>query len=49
VTSLIEGASIPFETRSWKLPNGRYTRLARKPRCEICMINDLCRWPEKMV
>src|SRR5258705_250355 len=28
---------------------GRYTCLARKPRCEVCLINDLCRWPEKTV
>ena len=30
-------------------PGGRYTCLARKPRCELCLINDLCRWPEKTV
>ncbi|MFX8339358.1 hypothetical protein ABTL37_19260 [Acinetobacter baumannii] len=23
--------------------------LARKPRCNVCLINDLCRWPEKTV
>jgi len=31
----------------WLILHGRYTCLARKPRCEVCMINDLCRWPEK--
>ena len=33
----------------WLILHGRYTRLARKPRCEVCLINDLCRWPEKSV
>ncbi len=31
----------------WLILHGRYTCLARKPRCELCLINDLCRWPEK--
>ncbi len=33
----------------WLILHGRYTCLARKPRCERCIINDLCRWPEKTV
>jgi endonuclease-3 len=33
----------------WLILHGRYTCLARKPRCESCLINDLCRWPEKIV
>ncbi len=33
----------------WLILHGRYTCLARKPRCEVCLINDLCRWPEKSV
>ena len=33
----------------WLILHGRYTCLARKPRCELCIINDLCRWPEKTV
>ncbi len=33
----------------WLILHGRYTCLARKPRCEACLINDLCRWPEKTV
>ena len=33
----------------WLILHGRYTCLARKPRCELCLINDLCRWPEKAV
>jgi endonuclease III len=45
--------AIPFEfmlhAHHWLILHGRYTCLARKPRCEVCLINDLCRWPEKTV
>jgi endonuclease-3 len=44
---------VPEEFRQdahhWLILHGRYTCLARKPRCEVCLINDLCRWPEKTV
>jgi endonuclease III len=33
----------------WLILHGRYTCVARKPRCEACPIGDLCRWPEKTV
>lgn len=33
----------------WLILHGRYTCLARRPLCVRCIINDLCRWPEKMV
>ena len=33
----------------WLILHGRYTCIARKPLCERCIINDLCRWPEKVV
>jgi endonuclease-3 len=33
----------------WLILHGRYICLARKPRCDGCLINDLCRWPEKTV
>jgi endonuclease III len=33
----------------WLILHGRYTCLARKPRCEACLIADLCQWPEKTV
>ena len=33
----------------WLILHGRYTCIARRPRCEACIINDLCRWPEKTV
>jgi endonuclease-3 len=31
----------------WLILHGRYICLARKPRCNVCLIHDLCRWPEK--
>jgi endonuclease III len=33
----------------WLILHGRYTCVARRPLCEKCIINDLCRWPEKTV
>jgi endonuclease III len=33
----------------WLILHGRYTCVARKPRCEVCIIADLCRWPGKTV
>jgi endonuclease-3 len=31
----------------WLILHGRYTCKAQRPSCEKCVINDLCRWPEK--
>ena len=31
----------------WLILHGRYTCLARKPRCEKCVIYDLCKFKEK--
>jgi endonuclease III len=33
----------------WLILHGRYVCVARRPLCEKCLINDLCRWPEKTV
>jgi endonuclease-3 len=33
----------------WLILHGRYTCVARKPRCEQCIISDLCQWPGKTV
>jgi endonuclease-3 len=33
----------------WLILHGRYTCKARLPDCHRCLINDLCRWPEKTV
>jgi endonuclease-3 len=31
----------------WLILHGRYVCKARLPDCPACLINDLCRWPEK--
>lgn len=31
----------------WLVLHGRYTCTARKPKCQLCMINDLCEYPTK--
>jgi endonuclease-3 len=33
----------------WLILHGRYICVARKPFCERCIINDLCKWPGKTV
>jgi endonuclease-3 len=33
----------------WLILHGRYICKARAPDCPRCLINDLCRWPEKIV
>ena len=32
----------------WLILHGRYICVARKPQCERCLINELCKWPEKV-
>ena len=43
--------SIPKEFRHdahhWLILHGRYVCVARKPKCAICIINDLCEYGEK--
>jgi endonuclease-3 len=31
----------------WLILHGRYICKAMRPACEVCLINDLCRWPGK--
>lgn len=33
----------------WLILHGRYTCIARKPKCAECAINDLCEYPNKIV
>jgi endonuclease-3 len=33
----------------WLILHGRYTCVARKPRCDKCIISDLCQWPGKTI
>jgi endonuclease-3 len=38
-----------FKTHAhhWLILHGRYTCLARNPKCPTCLISDLCLWPDK--
>lgn len=44
-------ATVPAEFKQdahhWLILHGRYTCLARKPRCGACVIEDLCEFPAK--
>jgi endonuclease-3 len=42
-------AAYKLHAHHWLILHGRYTCVARRPLCEKCVINDLCRWPEKTV
>ena len=33
----------------WLILHGRYTCVARKPKCPVCAVSDLCHWPDKSV
>lgn len=35
------------EAHHWLILHGRYCCVARKPRCQDCIINDLCRFKDK--
>ena len=35
------------DAHHWLILHGRYTCLARKPRCGACVIEDLCEYPDK--
>ena len=40
-------AEFKQDAHHWLILHGRYTCLARKPRCEVCLIEDLCEFPGK--
>ena len=37
------------DAHHWLILHGRYTCLARKPRCGACVIEDLCEYPDKVL
>ncbi|WP_275288435.1 endonuclease III [Halomonas elongata] len=43
---------VPWDFRKdahhWLILHGRYTCVARKPRCGSCVIEDLCEYPDKV-
>jgi len=36
-----------LDAHHWFILHGRYTCIARKPRCGSCLIEDLCEFKEK--
>ena len=40
-------AKYKLHAHHWLILHGRYVCKARVPECPRCLINDLCRWPEK--
>ncbi len=36
------------DAHHWLILHGRYTCIARKPRCGACLIEDLCEYPDKV-
>ncbi len=41
-------AEFKVDVHHWLILHGRYTCLARKPRCGSCLIEDLCEFKEKV-
>ncbi|MDH5355662.1 MAG: endonuclease III, partial [Gammaproteobacteria bacterium] len=37
------------DAHHWLILHGRYTCIARKPRCGSCIIEDLCEFKKKLV
>jgi endonuclease-3 len=35
------------DAHHWLILHGRYTCIARKPKCEECIVRDLCEYPDK--
>ena len=35
------------DAHHWLILHGRYTCTARNPQCQVCIISDLCEYPEK--
>ncbi|MEJ2390085.1 MAG: endonuclease III [Gammaproteobacteria bacterium] len=42
-------AEFKQDAHHWLILHGRYTCLARKPRCGACVIEDLCEYPDKLL
>ncbi|MEJ2327854.1 MAG: endonuclease III, partial [Chromatiaceae bacterium] len=35
------------DAHHWLILHGRYVCTARRPRCPVCIITDLCEFPDK--
>jgi endonuclease-3 len=38
-----------IDAHHWLILHGRYTCIARKPRCGSCIISDLCEYKDKLI
>jgi endonuclease III len=49
-TGLLERvpAAYRLHAHHWLILHGRYVCKAQRPLCGKCLINDLCRWPDKV-
>ncbi|MFW1857800.1 endonuclease III [Acinetobacter defluvii] len=36
-----------LDSHHWLILHGRYTCIARKPKCGECIVPDVCNWPDK--
>jgi len=36
-----------IDSHHWLILHGRYTCIARKPKCHECVVADVCNWPER--
>lgn len=41
-------AEFKLDVHHWLILHGRYTCIARKPKCGSCLIEDLCEFAEKV-
>lgn len=41
-------AEFKIDCHHWLILHGRYTCIARKPRCGSCLIEDLCEFKDKV-
>jgi endonuclease-3 len=40
-------ADFQLHAHHWMILHGRYTCVARKPKCAACLIRDLCQFEDK--
>ena len=36
-----------IDSHHWLILHGRYCCIARKPKCNECIVSDVCNWPDK--
>ena len=48
--NLLKAVPLPYrrDAHHWLILHGRYTCVARRPRCGSCVIYDLCAYPDKL-